>query len=434
MLNILAIGGSDPSSGAGIQADIRAASALGDHCFCVVTAITAQNTSTFVGTEPVSPVMIKRQIESVLADHTVDAVSIGMVYDSATISKIRTCLKGVTAPVIVDPVMVSTTGGVLLKEAAISSMKKLLLPIAHTVTPNVREAEMLSSISIRGLDDLKDAAKKITALGAKNAVITGCELEVGRISDFVFDGSRYHIISGRKMDVQTHGSGCNFAIALSHAVAQKKDIVAAVRLAKEFTFEAIRGAKALGRGVMITDPKKDVLLEDLAAAIAKFQEMSGAASLIPEVQTNFVYAKPDAESAEGVAGVLGRIVKVGDRVAVAGGIQYGGSRHVGAAVLAMRKRFPKIRSAVNIKFDEATLKKMRRAGMKIKSYDRTEEPHATKSKENGTVSWGIESAVKKSSSAPDAVYHTGDIGKEPMIIVFGRNPRDVIAKLKFLDS
>jgi hydroxymethylpyrimidine kinase / phosphomethylpyrimidine kinase / thiamine-phosphate diphosphorylase len=434
MMNILSIGGSDPSSGAGIQSDIRAAQALGAHCFCVVTAVTAQNSSRFLGVEAVSPGMVQMQIESILADFAVDAAVIGMVYDAKTMLRISKALRHSDMPIVLDPVIRSTTGGTLLKKAALLTFKKTLMPIADVITPNVAEAELLSGVTIRSTDDLHNAAKNIVSDGVTNVIITGCEFEKGKISDYVFDGTNHMLLSSKKIHGQNHGGGCNYAFAIAYSLAQRKEIVGAARFAKRFAFESIRSALPLGKGVHITSPKPDKTMTELADAVREFQKMDGAWSLIPEVQCNFVYAKNEAGQLQDVAGILGRIVRSGNNLVVAGPIEYGGSRHVGSAVLAVRTKFPKIRSAINIKYDVSAIKKFKKAGFTILNYDRRKEPKRIKVKENSTISWGILDAIRKSTIAPDIIYHGGDIGKEPMIIVFGTTPGNVLAKIRVLTS
>jgi hydroxymethylpyrimidine kinase / phosphomethylpyrimidine kinase / thiamine-phosphate diphosphorylase len=434
VMNILSVGGSDPSSGAGIQSDIRAAQALGAHCFCVVTAVTAQNSSRFLGAEPVSPGMVQMQIESILSDFTVDAAVIGMVYDARTMLRISKALRRYDMPIVVDPVIRSTTGGTLLKKTALLAFKKTLMPIADVVTPNVTEAEILSGVTIRSTDDLHNAAKSIVSEGVSNVIITGCEFEKDKISDYVFDGTSHMLLSSKKIGGQNHGGGCNYAFAIAYALAQRKGIVEAARFAKRFAFESILSALPLGKGVRITSPKQDKTVADLADAVRRFQEMSGAWNLIPEVQCNFVYAKSEAKQLQDVAGILGRIVRSGSNLVVAGPIEYGGSRHVGSAVLAVRTKFPKIRSAINIKYNVNAIKKFKEAGFTILSYDRRKEPKRIKVKENSTISWGVLDAIRKSAAAPDIVYHGGDVGKEPMIIVFGTTPGNVLAKIRILTS
>lgn len=427
-MNILAIGGSDPSSGAGIQSDIKAAQALGANCFTVITAITAQNSSKFIGAEPVSARSILAQIDSVLSDFPVDVITIGMVYDSKIIKKIHSRLKDVRIPIVLDPVIKSTTHGMLLKEDAVSALKRLI-PISHIITPNVTEAEILSGIKIRKSQDLVKAAQVLSKIGAKNIIITGHKFTKNKISDFVYYNKKQEIISGKPIPGQNHGSGCNFAIALAFSIAQKKNIVDSARFAKQFTYDAIQSAQKIGRGIKITNPKQDMIKSELGNAIIQFENLEQISAHIPECQTNFVFAKQKSKSIEDIVGVSGRIVKVGKSAITAGTLEYGGSRHVATAVLMMQKKFPRIRSGLNIRYDEDVVRKFARSGAKIASYDRRLEPQASKSKENSSISWGIGRAIKKSASAPDIIYHTGDYGKEPMIIVFGTTPQDVLRKI-----
>jgi len=429
-MNILAIGGSDPSSGAGVQSDIRAAAALGDHCFGVITAITSQNSSRFFAAEPVSAGMIQKQIDSILSDFAVDVVSIGMVYDSKAIKVICSCLRKIGVPIIIDPVITSTTGGTLLRRTALADFKEMLVPLAHAITPNVREAEILSGRKIRDLKGLRKGAERIAALGAENVVITGHRFEKNRVSDFVYGKGKVQSIPGRVIPGKNRGSGCNFSIALAHQIARKSNLVDAVRFAKKFTFDAIESSQKIGRGARITSPRIDAVKSELLSAILKFQTMEGAARLIPEVQTNFVFARQDSKRITDVAGVRGRIVKTGDSVTTAGDVEYGGSRHVATAILTAQKRFRHTRSAINVKFDERTVRKMKGMGYTVLSYDRKKEPRGSRSKENSTVMWGVADAIKNARSPPDAVYHKGDVGKEPMIIIFGTNPSDVLEKIK----
>ncbi|HET8719382.1 MAG TPA: thiamine-phosphate synthase family protein, partial [Candidatus Nitrosotenuis sp.] len=274
------------------------------------------------------------------------------------------------------------------------------------------------------------AAKKIRRIGAKNIIITGYAIGKNKIADFVHDGKKQYLIPGEKIPGTSHGGGCNFAFAVAFNIGSDKDVFDAAKNAKGFTLDAIRHSRQLGKGIKITAPKMDEIKKDLSQAVQKFTHLKNASSLIPEVQTNFVFAKKNPRSIDDIVGVSGRIVKARDSVIVAGSIEYGGSRHIGTAVLTMQKRFSQMRSAINIKFDEKTVKRFQRAKLKVLSYDRSQEPIRSKLKENSTVSWGIHHAIQNQSHPPDAVYHRGDVGKEPMIIIFGKTPKHVLEKLK----
>ncbi len=429
-MNILAIGGSDPSSGAGIQSDILAARELGANCFSVITAITAQNSKEFIHAEDVSAKSIQLQIESIFSDFDLSVITIGMVHNTPTIKAIHAKLKNTKIPIVIDPVIKSTTGGILLKNDSITMFKKLLIPLCHTITPNVLEAEIISGQKIRKFSDLILAAKKIRNLGAKNVIITGHLFERGHISDFVFDGTRQESISGKKVSGKNHGSGCNFAIALSISIARKKNIFESTRFAKIFTYNAIKNSIHLGRGVKITKPNSDKNHLELEESIRKFKELKQIQNHIPECQTNFVFAKKSPKTVEDVLGVSGRIVKAGNQVIVAGNLEYGGSKHVANAVITIGKKFPIIRSAINLKYDESTLKEFAKLKFKISSYNRFKEPRSLRTKENSSIVWGINQAIENFSSPPDIIFHKGDFGKEPMILIFGKTPSDVLEKLK----
>lgn len=429
LVNILAIGGSDPSSGAGIQSDVLAAQVLGANCFSVITAITAQNSRKFSYAEPVSAKSIQMQIDSVLSDFDVNAITIGMIYDTATIKAIHSRLKNTKIPIILDPVIKSTTGGVLLKKDAITPLRKLLIPLCHTITPNVVEAELLSGVKIKKFSDLVLAAKALGRLGAKNIIITGHSFEKGKVSDFVYDGTRHESIPGKIIPGQNHGSGCNFAVAISYGVAKRKNIFDCAKFAKQFTYNSIKFSQRLGRGIKITKPRQDAIQSELAKSISQFEDLKEIHTYIPECQTNFVFARPHAKSTGEIVGVAGRMVRAGTQVITAGDLEYGGSRHVASAILAMQKKFPKVRAALNIRYDDAIIKKFAKTKAKIASYNRMLEPKSSKKKENSSVSWGVSQAIQKLASPPDVIYHRGDFGKEPMILVFGTTPSDVIQKL-----
>jgi hydroxymethylpyrimidine/phosphomethylpyrimidine kinase len=368
------------------------------------------------------------QLHSIFSDFDVDVITIGMVYDSTIIREIYSKLKDKKIPIILDPVMASTTGGNLLKKSALGSLKKLV-SISYVITPNVPEAEVLSGVKIRKNADLKKAAKSLSALGAKNVIITGHNLIKNAVSDFVYKNGKQYSVSGKKIPGMNHGSGCNFTIALAYCISKKQTMRDSVIFAKQFAYDAIKSSQKLGRGIRMTRPVGDRIKSDLGVAIKKFADLDGISHLIPECQTNFVFAKERAKSSDDIVGVLGRIVRAGNQVMTAGDLEYGASKHVAAAVLAMQKKFPQTRSALNLKFDENLIRKFTKVKCKISSYDRMTEPQATKLKENGSITWGVSSAIKNSTLPPDVIYHKGDFGKEPMILIFGKNPNHVVSKI-----
>ena len=148
--------------------------------------------------------------------------------------------------------------------------------------------------------------------------------------------------------------------------------------------------------------------------------------MIPECQTNFVFAKKNPKTIKDVLGISGRLVKSDKDIVTAGEIIYGGSQHVGTAVIKVNKKFPEICSGLNIKYDQKIISKAKKLGFNISRYDRSKEPKKSKQSENTSISWGISKSLR--AKPPDIIYHKGDVGKEPMILIFGKDPRDVIKK------
>ena len=428
-MNILSIAGSDPSSGAGIQSDIKTFSSLGAYGLCAVTTVTSQNTKRFSLVEEISSKMISSQIESVMSDFNIAAIKIGMVYSSGIIKIIYDKLKTTKIPIILDPVIESTTGGTLLQTNAINDFKKFLVPICYAITPNVAEAEKISGIKIRTETDAKKAAKKIHSLGAKNVIITGF-LQGDKVTDFVLEGTKFYLFSAKKIPIKNHGSGCTFSASLAVFLAEGNDFRESVRLAKKFTTSSIRSSQKIGRGIAIVSAQQDNIKKELDQSISEFAKLKDAYKLIPEVGTNFVFSKQVPNSISDIVGVSGRIVKSFDSVIVAGSLEYGGSRHVGSALLVAAQKFPKTRSAMNVKYDKNLIEKAKSKGLLVKNYQRSDEPKKTKKEGGGTIQWGIKDAIKDLTRAPDVIFHTGDVGKEPMSIIFGTNPKDVLGKLE----
>ena len=243
-MNILSIGGSDPSSGAGIQSDIKTFSNHDVYGFTVVTAITSQNTRKVTSIEPVSAKSLMAQIDSILSDFHIDAIKIGMVYNSQIIKVIHSKLRNIKVPIVVDPIIKSTTGAILLKKSALYDYKKMIVPLADVITPNKYEAKVLSGIS-----NTNKSAKKIQSMGAKCVIITGATSSNSQISDFVLEENKEYVISGKKIPIRNHGSGCNYSASIAVSLAKGNTIRYAVKAAKDYVYQSIKNSKKIGKGV-----------------------------------------------------------------------------------------------------------------------------------------------------------------------------------------
>ena len=443
-MNLLSIGGSDPTSGAGIQSDVKTFAGLNVHPLTVVTAITSQNTKSFGTVKQVSRKMLTEQIESVISDFKIDGIKISMVFSSGIIKVLHRYLKGFDVPIVVDPVIRSTTGGRLMQDGAIRDYQKYIVPLATVITPNQFEAEMLTGTKINN-DNTAKIAKMVQKMGAKNIIVTGIDRDK-KISDFILEeGGAQYTIPGRKISRVNHGSGCNYSAAVLFAMAEKKTLRQSAKFAKKFAYNSIKNARYVGSGMPITDVQiqnggnnnnnnnNDAIDSELSSAINEFTKIRGIYRNIPQCQTNFVYAKQRPKSRRDILGISGRIVKAGKKVIVAGNLSYGGSKHVADALLAVNKKFPQIRSAVNLRYQDAIISKINQTELTVSSYDRMQEPNDVKSHKS-TIQWGINNAIrdleeKGTRQVPDVVFHRGDFGKEPMVIIFGDTPKNVLEKL-----
>ena len=437
----LTIAGSDSGGGAGIQADLKTFAALGVHGMSALTAITAQNTREVTMVHDIPIEMIKEQIRVVVEDIGVDAVKTGMLHTSEIIEAVASELRKIDAPLVVDPVMVAKSGARLLREDAVKSLIEELIPLATVLTPNAGEAEALTGFKIKNLEDQKRAAEKISELGVKAVVVKGGHIPGEKVIDVLYFNGEFKTYESRRIKSKnTHGTGCCFASAIAAELAKNTPIPEAVEVAKRFVEDAIRYGFPVGGGHgpinpvgrLIEDADRFRVLDSMRRAV-KILESMNLSEYIPESQSNLVMAIKEAEDLSDVAAIPGRIVRIYDKVKASEAPWFGASRHVANAVLTAMKFDPKIRSAINLRYDDKLIESAKNLGWLVSFYDRREEPEEIKRLEGRTVPWGIETAVKRAGGrVPDLVYHLGDWGKEPMILVFGRDSMDVVEKIERL--
>lgn len=436
----LTIAGSDSSGGAGIQADMKTMSALGIYSCTVITAITAQNTLNVDHIFPLSADIIKKQIMSVLSDIPIHAIKIGMVYNNEIITAVSDMLKNSKIPIVLDPIISAGTGARLLEQEFLSDFKIKLLPFCDVVTPNIHEAEKLSGIKIKNENDIKNTALKIQKLGAKNVVVKGGHFKNNDkviVDTILNERGKFALIKNPRMKiVEMHGSGCNFSAALTAFLAMKFPMVIACLMANKYVHNSIVNTVKIGKGIPVNNPISLMyeescrykVIDELANAVDQLTRTKNFEKLIPESQSNIVYAIPNANNINDVAGVNGRIVKAGNRSVPTSGIKFGASKHVASSILEYMKTNQLVRSALNIKNEKRILDKCNRL-FRVTHYERKLEPKTIKNREGRSISWGVSTALSKNPDA-DIIYHTGDIGKEPMIIIFGQNPQEVVDKVK----
>ena len=252
---VLVIAGSDSSGGAGIQADLKTVSVLGAYGMTAITAVTAQNTRGVFRVVQMDARFVAQQMEACLADIGCDAVKTGILVNSDIVETVAEKIREhSTVPLVVDPVLISTSGRRLLEQRAVKILKSKLLPLATVVTPNLGEAGALIGRQVRNLREMKEAARMIRDLGPEQVIVKGGHLK-GEAVDLLFDG--HDFIEYRVARIRTknsHGTGCIFASAIAAGLAKGKTVKESVAVAKTLVTAALRSSLALGSGYGPANP------------------------------------------------------------------------------------------------------------------------------------------------------------------------------------
>jgi hydroxymethylpyrimidine kinase/phosphomethylpyrimidine kinase len=440
MARVLVIAGSDSGGGAGIQADLKAMVVLGAHAMTVVTALTAQNTQGVDGVHPVPLDFVRAQFTAVAGDIGFDAIKSGMLHSAELVELVVELLAGVTAPLVVDPVMVAKGGDRLLSEDAIAALRGRLLPLSRLVTPNLDEAEALLGQPVRDQAAMAEAARDLVALGARAALVKGGHLAEAP-ADVLHDGHKVHVFSAPRIDMpHTHGTGCTLASACAALLAQGWELVPAVERARLLVRRAIVGGLSLGHGHGPVHALADLAprlelgecLKAVDAALSALEATPGLGRLLPEVRGQLGYALPGAASVEEVIAVGGRITDIGGRMRAAGPVRPGASRHVARILLTALAHDPDKRAVMALRFDETLIVRARGLGWSVGEFSRAEEPAAAKAREASTLAWGVELVIDRLGRVPDLIFDRGGQGKEPVIRLLANDPQDIVRRVLLL--
>jgi hydroxymethylpyrimidine/phosphomethylpyrimidine kinase len=245
----LTIAGSDPSGGAGIQGDLKTFHAHGIYGMAVLTALTAQNTRGVTGVHDVPAPFVAKQLEAVLADMPVGAAKTGMLSNADTVDAVASVLRRQRVPfLVVDPVMIATSGDALLRDDAVAVLVERLFPLATVVTPNLPEAERLVGERIDTPDAMRHAAVRLRDRGARAVLLKGGHLPGEQVVDLLYDGT-FHAFEDRRIRTEhTHGTGCALSAAIAAHLARGADLTEAVLRARAFVRRGLERATVLGRG------------------------------------------------------------------------------------------------------------------------------------------------------------------------------------------
>jgi len=395
----LTIAGSDPIGGAGIQADIKAMSALGVHPATVITCITSQNTTDVLGILPIPRRQIASQLHAVLEDAQVGAVKTGMLYSAEIARNVASQLKRTDMPLVVDPVLAAGVGTSLHSKGLVDAIIKNIVPLATCITPNRSEAEALTGIRIKGRKEAEKACEKLLALGAQSVLLKGGHFSGEKVVDVLLDKNGFIEIKASRVEARLHGSGCHLSAYLTGYLALGIELEEAVVSAKERVAEAITGHYAVGRGAEVLDSlsylkmeaQRYRTLQSLKEATERLEAFLSS-KWIPEEGIQFAYALANARFYEDVCGLEGPIFSPGERIRHDGCFAFGASRQLAKRILEAMRVDESHRSGLNLRFSDASLKRVEEAGL--------------------------------------AVLVGEEEGQEPILFIFGTDPEDIVTKLR----
>ena len=257
----LTIAGSDPSGGAGVQADLKTFAALGVYGYSVITDVIAQNSFSVARTNPLAPALVTAQIESLTAECIPLAIKTGALGNAAIVKAVARAMVKLAMPApVVDPVIIASSGTRLLEAPGERAIRDLLIPLASIVTPNIAEAEAITAIRIDTDAAIREAVRRIVAMGARAVVIKGGHRKTGahrdrlKAIDLFYDGRRFvELTNNRVPGGGAHGTGCAFSAAIAAYLARGKNLEEAVRGAKRFVTRALKHRFSLGKGRAVLD-------------------------------------------------------------------------------------------------------------------------------------------------------------------------------------
>jgi hydroxymethylpyrimidine/phosphomethylpyrimidine kinase len=344
-------------------------------------------------------------------------------------------LKGLNAPLVLDPVLAAGGGFPLLTADGISRLVEELFPLADLLTPNAPEAARLAGLEVRTAGDLEEAARRLQNLGPRWVLATGGHLP-GDPVDVLTDGKNvYHLPGVRLAAPNHHGSGCLLASACAAGLALGLSVPETVNRARDLTAQALRYGLPLGQGVGPVNPyapfARDLarleVLVALQTAAARL-EQEGIESLIPEVMSNLGYATPYPEGPRDVAAFPGRILRGPQGLLIPAPPAFGASRHIAKVILTAMTTHPDLRSAMNIKFFEGLEDLALLLHLRVDGFERRAELPEVEAREGGALAWGVASVLKPGEPPPDLIYDRGAWGQEPMIRILGPTPMHVAEK------
>ncbi len=418
----LTIAGSDSGGGAGIQADLATMAAHGVFGTSAITAVTAQNTRGVESTHVLPTAEVAAQLEAVTDDFAVGAAKTGMLATTEVVETVAERARAFEFPLVVDPVMVATSGDRLLEPEAERAYEDLL-SAATVATPNADEAEVLTGIAVTDEETAREAGEAIRETGVDAVLVKGGHVPGETVRDTLVTGETVRTFEHPRVGTNaTHGSGCALAAAIAARLAKDEPLEPAVEGATDFLARAVRYAYDVGEGhgavnhmvPLRNEAARERTAEAVQAIVDRFVA-ADVSALVPEVGMNVVGATPYAESVAETAAVEGRITRTLSGVRPNRGVRFGASSHVARFLLGAREFVPGLRFAVNCRFDADVEAALERLGWPVAEYDRGEQPDEISETEGRTMGWGARRAFADRDEPPAAVVDRGEVGKEALV-------------------
>lgn len=445
---VLTIAGFDPSSGAGLTADIRTFENIGVYGMSICTAITIQNAEEVKEWVAIDKDTIRKQLDIILGSYNIKYVKTGMLGTIDAINLVEEYQKKYNFHLIIDPVVISGSGHRLATDHYEKAIKEKLFPIAEVVTPNRFEAELFSGKKITDALSVQDVCGEIFSLGPKNVIVKGGHIDENQrnIVDYLFNESMFRfyprervIINNQTINNQQikhiHGTGCVFSALITGFLALGYDIEECIFFTEDFMEEVFRKVFPLKRG-MVLDVGYSEEEIDVLKAVQKIMDFIGGNSsyseLVPEVRTNIAVSKKDAKNLNQIAGVEGRITLVNGLPVASGPIKFGATNHTGRLLLEAKKYDNDINVVINIKYKPEIILKLADTNFCMIDIDRLKQSSDGTKKEDTTMGWLVREAYESVNRIPDIIWDSGEPGKEPMIRLFAKNADECIKKISLI--
>lgn len=456
----LTIAGADPTSGAGIQADIRTFDRCGVHPFSVITAITFQTANKLFGYKSLSD-DLESQLDALLTTYPIKYTKIGMVPDFKTLDIIIKYIKKYNFEIVFDPVSISSAGGRLSSEGLEIEIEKKLFPYVKIITPNKSEAIYYSNREIyntseENIDNLKKVAEILLKklYGDENSqniekavVIKSAISSHDEVMDLVLINRKkndhlekeFQTFKKNKIPVKgnIHGTGCVFSSAITAFLAKQYSIKKAISKAESFFNEKFQNFIQIpkeGKIIDLTIPDEHLKVINQIKQIYNFiAPLKKFSNLIPEVRMNISCSLPNAKSKTDIAGVDGRITVRDGYPYASGDISFGVSNHTARLLLTAKKFDNSVNIVMNLKYNPEWIKALQNTtDLELQEIHRELQPNKIMIKEESTMQWIIKESLRNLGEIPDIIWDKGSMGKEPMMRLFGKRSEDIIKKLKLI--